>query len=72
MIAKYNFHLGFTEPQKPPSSRRRASPARIRRSGSLNLDPDIFKTTNFSDPDVGKEKFAQNDLLIPIIDNLKV
>ncbi|TMS21531.1 TOG array regulator of axonemal microtubules protein 1 [Larimichthys crocea] len=40
------------EPPKPQSSRRRASPARLRRSGSLNLDPDIFKTTNFSDPDI--------------------
>ncbi|XP_037602306.1 TOG array regulator of axonemal microtubules protein 1 isoform X1 [Sebastes umbrosus] len=40
------------QPQKPQSSRRRESPARLRRSGSLNLDPDIFKTTNFSDPDV--------------------
>ncbi|XP_051247473.1 TOG array regulator of axonemal microtubules protein 1 isoform X2 [Dicentrarchus labrax] len=40
------------ESQKPQSSRSRASPARLRRSGSLNLDPDIFKTTNFSDPDV--------------------
>ncbi|XP_034531485.1 TOG array regulator of axonemal microtubules protein 1 isoform X1 [Notolabrus celidotus] len=39
------------EPQKPQSTRRRASPARLRRSGSLNLDPDIFKT-NFSDSDV--------------------
>ncbi|XP_037342857.2 TOG array regulator of axonemal microtubules protein 1 isoform X2 [Pungitius pungitius] len=42
--------------QKPQSSRRRDSPARLRRSGSLNLDPDIFKTTNFSDPDVGAPK----------------
>ncbi|TKS86553.1 TOG array regulator of axonemal microtubules protein 1 [Collichthys lucidus] len=40
------------EPPKPQSSRSRASPARLRRSGSLNLDPDIFKTTNFSDPDI--------------------
>ncbi|KAM4542880.1 TOG array regulator of axonemal microtubules protein 1 [Odontesthes bonariensis] len=40
------------EPQKPQSSRRRESPAHLRRSGSLNLDTDIFKTTNFSDPDV--------------------
>ncbi|XP_070835057.1 TOG array regulator of axonemal microtubules protein 1 isoform X2 [Chaetodon trifascialis] len=40
------------EPQKPQSSRRRVSPARLRRSGSLNLDPDIFKTTNFSETDV--------------------
>ncbi|XP_054469760.1 TOG array regulator of axonemal microtubules protein 1 isoform X2 [Anoplopoma fimbria] len=40
------------QPQKPQSSRMRESPARLRRSGSLNLDPDIFKTTNFSDPDV--------------------
>ncbi|XP_028252223.1 TOG array regulator of axonemal microtubules protein 1 isoform X2 [Parambassis ranga] len=39
------------EPQKPQSSRRRESPAHLRRSGSLNLDPDIFKTTNFSSPD---------------------
>nr|XP_040054780.1 TOG array regulator of axonemal microtubules protein 1 isoform X2 [Gasterosteus aculeatus aculeatus] len=42
--------------QKPQSSRRRESPARLRRSGSLNLDPDIFKSTNFSDPDVGAPK----------------
>ncbi|XP_041809648.1 TOG array regulator of axonemal microtubules protein 1 isoform X2 [Chelmon rostratus] len=40
------------EPQKPHSPRRRVSPARLRRSGSLNLDPDIFKTTNFSELDV--------------------
>ncbi|XP_074547737.1 TOG array regulator of axonemal microtubules protein 1 isoform X2 [Halichoeres trimaculatus] len=39
------------ELQKPQASRRRASPARLRRSGSLNLEPDIFKT-NFSDPDI--------------------
>ncbi|XP_070698899.1 TOG array regulator of axonemal microtubules protein 1 isoform X2 [Pempheris klunzingeri] len=44
------------EPQKPHSSRRRASPARLRRSGSLNLDPDIFKTTTFSDPDAVASK----------------
>ncbi|XP_005742864.1 protein FAM179B [Pundamilia nyererei] len=41
-----------TEPRKPQASRRRESPAHLRRSGSLNLEPDIFKTTNFSDPDV--------------------
>ncbi|XP_029350108.1 TOG array regulator of axonemal microtubules protein 1 isoform X2 [Echeneis naucrates] len=41
-----------SEPQKPQSSRRRESPARLRRSGSLNLDPEIFKTINLSDPDV--------------------
>ncbi|XP_071354250.1 TOG array regulator of axonemal microtubules protein 1 isoform X2 [Trachinotus anak] len=40
------------EPQKPQSCRRRDSPARLRRSGSLNLDPDIFKNTNLADPDV--------------------
>ncbi|XP_029316331.1 TOG array regulator of axonemal microtubules protein 1 isoform X2 [Cottoperca gobio] len=40
------------QPHKPQSSRRRDSPARLRRSGSLNLDTDLFKTTNFSDPDV--------------------
>ncbi|XP_028994743.1 TOG array regulator of axonemal microtubules protein 1 isoform X2 [Betta splendens] len=40
------------EPQKPQSCRRRESPARLRRSGSLNLDPDIFKTSIFSDTDV--------------------
>ncbi|CAJ1073835.1 TOG array regulator of axonemal microtubules protein 1 isoform X1 [Xyrichtys novacula] len=39
------------EPQRPQSLQRRVSPARLRRSGSLNLDPDIFKTT-FSDQDV--------------------
>ncbi|XP_071377812.1 TOG array regulator of axonemal microtubules protein 1 [Centroberyx affinis] len=43
--------FGSAELQKPQSSRRRESPARLRRSGSLDLDPDIFKTTNFSDPD---------------------
>ncbi|KAM8913831.1 TOG array regulator of axonemal microtubules protein 1 isoform 2-T3 [Spinachia spinachia] len=42
--------------QKSQSSRTRESPARLRRSGSLNLDPDIFKTYNFSDPDVGAPK----------------
>ncbi|XP_075874412.1 TOG array regulator of axonemal microtubules protein 1 isoform X1 [Nelusetta ayraudi] len=37
------------EPLKPESPSRRTSPARLRRSGSLNLDPDIFKTNSFSD-----------------------
>ncbi|KAF3844714.1 hypothetical protein F7725_007877 [Dissostichus mawsoni] len=32
--------------------RRRESPARLRRSGSLNLDTDIYKNSNFSDQDV--------------------
>ncbi|XP_029900539.1 TOG array regulator of axonemal microtubules protein 1 [Myripristis murdjan] len=41
--------FGSAEVQKPPS-RRRESPVRLRRSGSLDLDPEIFKT-NFSDPD---------------------
>uniref|UniRef100_A0A1A8N1V1 Family with sequence similarity 179, member B n=3 Tax=Nothobranchius pienaari TaxID=704102 RepID=A0A1A8N1V1_9TELE len=40
------------DPEKPQSSRRREDPANLRRSGSLNLDADIFKTNNFSDPDV--------------------
>nr|XP_020470206.1 crescerin-1 isoform X3 [Monopterus albus] len=40
------------EPQKPQSSRRRESSSHLRRSGSLNLDPDIFKTTNVSHPNV--------------------
>ncbi|XP_061599844.1 TOG array regulator of axonemal microtubules protein 1 [Cololabis saira] len=40
------------ESQKTPFSRRRESPVHLRRSGSLNLDTDIFKTTNFNDPDV--------------------
>ncbi|KAM9842864.1 TOG array regulator of axonemal microtubules protein 1 [Aulostomus maculatus] len=39
------------EPQKPQSPRRRVSPVRLRRSGSLNLDPEIFKTTAFTDSD---------------------
>lgn len=54
-MATNTFHPGSAEPQKPQSSRRRESPSRLRRSGSLNLDPDIFKTANFSDPDVGKK-----------------
>ncbi|XP_041703481.1 TOG array regulator of axonemal microtubules protein 1-like isoform X1 [Coregonus clupeaformis] len=40
--------FGSAEPHKPLSSRRE-SPRRLRRSGSLDLDPDIFKSTNFSD-----------------------
>ncbi|KAK5606502.1 hypothetical protein CRENBAI_019847 [Crenichthys baileyi] len=40
------------EPQKVLSPRRRETPAGLRRSGSLNLDTNIFKNTNFSDPDV--------------------
>ncbi|XP_061700492.1 TOG array regulator of axonemal microtubules protein 1-like isoform X2 [Syngnathoides biaculeatus] len=42
-----------TEPLTPQTSRRRTSPARLRRSGSLNIDPDIFKTTNFTESDSG-------------------
>ncbi|KAG7511268.1 TOG array regulator of axonemal microtubules 1 isoform X2 [Solea senegalensis] len=44
------------DPQRQHSSRRRESPAHIRRSGSLNLDPDIFKTTTVSDADVVTRK----------------
>ncbi|CAB1335104.1 unnamed protein product [Coregonus sp. 'balchen'] len=40
---------GSAEPHKPLSSIRRESLGRLRRSGSLDLDPDIFKSTNFSD-----------------------
>ncbi|KAM6912549.1 TOG array regulator of axonemal microtubules protein 1 [Xenentodon cancila] len=40
------------ESQKTQFSRRRESPVQLRRSGSLNLDTDIFKNTNFIDPDV--------------------
>lgn len=39
------------EPPKLQSSRRNESPARLRRSGSLNLDQDIFKNTNLSEID---------------------
>ncbi|TNN87143.1 Protein FAM179B [Liparis tanakae] len=53
-MSQENYIPSFSsaQPQKPQSSRRRESPARLRRSGSLNLDPDIFKTNDFSDPDV--------------------
>ncbi|XP_061751478.1 TOG array regulator of axonemal microtubules protein 1-like isoform X7 [Nerophis ophidion] len=44
------------EPQTPQTSRRRLSPTRLRRSGSLNLDPDIFKTTNFTETDSASSK----------------
>lgn len=40
-----------TEPPRLQSSRRNESPARLRRSGSLNLDQGIFKTTNLSEMD---------------------
>ncbi|KAK0153011.1 TOG array regulator of axonemal microtubules protein 1 [Merluccius polli] len=36
-------------PEKRHSGRRRESPARLRRSGSLDLDPEIFKSINFSE-----------------------
>ncbi|CAB1455127.1 unnamed protein product [Pleuronectes platessa] len=39
-------------PQKQHDSRSMGPPGRLRRSGSLNLEPDIFKTTKFCDPDV--------------------
>ncbi|XP_055087057.1 TOG array regulator of axonemal microtubules protein 1 [Periophthalmus magnuspinnatus] len=39
------------EPPRLQSSRRNESPARLKRSGSLNLDQDIFKTTNLSEVD---------------------
>ncbi|XP_075963729.1 TOG array regulator of axonemal microtubules protein 1 isoform X1 [Anarhichas minor] len=57
-LSQENYIPSFSSapPQKPQSSRRRETPARLRRSGSLNLDPDIFKTTNFSDPDVAAPK----------------
>lgn len=57
-MAKYTIPLGSADPQKPQSSRRRVSPARLRRSGSLNLEPDIFKTTDFTDTDVGKKELT--------------
>ncbi|XP_037833780.1 TOG array regulator of axonemal microtubules protein 1 isoform X2 [Kryptolebias marmoratus] len=40
------------EPEKPQPSRRREVPANLRRSGSLNMDTDIFKTNNFTDTDI--------------------
>lgn len=58
--------LGSAEPQTSRSSRRRASPARLRRSGSLDLDPDIFKTTILTDTDAGMEAVAHlSQLSIP-------
>ncbi|XP_023208932.1 TOG array regulator of axonemal microtubules protein 1 isoform X3 [Xiphophorus maculatus] len=48
------------EPQKPLSPRRRETPAGLRRSGSLNLDTDIFKSTNISDPDVDSSLSMSN------------
>ncbi|KAM8834429.1 TOG array regulator of axonemal microtubules protein 1 [Synchiropus picturatus] len=40
-----------TEPKKPQSFRRKESPARLRRSGSLNLDADVLNTISFTDSD---------------------
>ncbi|XP_072314341.1 TOG array regulator of axonemal microtubules protein 1 [Eucyclogobius newberryi] len=37
------------EPPRLQSSRRDESPARLKRSGSLNFDQDIFKTTNLTE-----------------------
>ncbi|KAM6961314.1 TOG array regulator of axonemal microtubules protein 1 [Aplochiton taeniatus] len=37
----------------PSSRRRKESPARLKRSGSLDLDQDIFKLTSFSDVEGG-------------------
>lgn len=39
------------EPPRVQSSKGNESPARLRRSGSLNLDQDMFKTTNLSEVD---------------------
>ncbi|KAF7654329.1 hypothetical protein LDENG_00071020 [Lucifuga dentata] len=47
------------ESQRPQSTRRGESPARLRRSGSLNLDPDMFKSTNFSETDVVAPKASR-------------
>ncbi|XP_051941985.1 TOG array regulator of axonemal microtubules protein 1-like [Hippocampus zosterae] len=54
--ATYISTFSAAESQTPQTSRRRISPARLRRSGSLNLDPDIFKTTNFTESDSGLSK----------------
>ncbi|KAM4625771.1 TOG array regulator of axonemal microtubules protein 1 [Polymixia lowei] len=42
--------FGTAELVKPCSSRRRESPTCLRRSGRLDVDPDIFKSTNLSNP----------------------
>ncbi|XP_020775153.2 TOG array regulator of axonemal microtubules protein 1 isoform X2 [Boleophthalmus pectinirostris] len=42
------------EPPRLQSSRRNESPVRLKRSGSLNLDQDMFKTTNLSEIDSTK------------------
>ncbi|KAK9533507.1 hypothetical protein VZT92_008619 [Zoarces viviparus] len=52
----YISSFSSASPQNHQSPRRRETPARLRRSGSLNLDPDVFKTINFSDPDVAAPK----------------
>uniref|UniRef100_A0AAV2JIG7 TOG domain-containing protein n=1 Tax=Knipowitschia caucasica TaxID=637954 RepID=A0AAV2JIG7_KNICA len=43
------------EPPKMHLSRRNESPARLKRSGSLNIDKDLFKTANLSEIDSTKE-----------------
>ncbi|KAJ0062686.1 hypothetical protein NL108_004307, partial [Boleophthalmus pectinirostris] len=49
-------HYDFcsAEPPRLQSSRRNESPVRLKRSGSLNLDQDMFKTTNLSEIDSTK------------------
>lgn len=42
--------------QKPESSGSLATPVHLRRSGSLSLDPDSFKTTNGADTESGNQK----------------
>ncbi|KAL0969200.1 hypothetical protein UPYG_G00223780 [Umbra pygmaea] len=41
--------FGSVDPHVSLSSRRRESPGQLRRSGSLDSDPDVFKSSNFSD-----------------------
>lgn len=53
-VQHFTLCVGSAEPLRAESPRRRTSSARLRRSGSLNLDPDIFKTNSFSDTTAGK------------------
>lgn len=45
--------VGLMGSQKPESSGRLATPVHLRRSGSLSLDPDSFKTTNCTNIESG-------------------
>ena len=51
-------HVASEVADKRHSGRRRESPARLRRSGSLDLDPETFKSISFSETHSGETSLS--------------